>query len=276
MKRVQFVVAGRHPLLPATIGCLIEQGYALVTDPEHIDPHYSTFLLFGAEVHTQTAAFSLLSELKAIKSKNWPVLLLSSSSVYSDRDQTLNLREIEPLDESQGHIITSSLDESAIRPLTALLAEYAFVQRPTGKTVVVRPFNVYGPDCHHGVVNRFIAACSNDEPLTVHTPGRQIRSFLWQEDYVAAIAALVQRLLRGHRGIYNVGSDEQVEILSLAKSIGHALGKDPKIEFVEPDQRHVWWKIPALDRVRIDAKWKTKTSLRSGLFLMSKHHKNTV
>lgn len=271
MKRTQFVVAGRHPLLPVTIGCLMDAGYALVADFDQIDPHYPVFMVVGAEVRTQEAAFNLMNELRSIKSKDWPVLLLSSSSVYSDRDFSLSLREVQPLDEAQGHVITSSLDESAIRPLTALFAEYAFVQRPVGKTVVVRPFNVYGPNCQTGVVTKFMEACLKDELLTVHIPGRQIRSFLWQEDYVAAIAALVQRLLRGHRGIYNVGSDEQVEILSLAKSVGHALGKESKIEMVEPDQRHVWWKLPALDRIRADAKWRTKTSLRSGLFLMAKN-----
>lgn len=270
MTRVQFVVAGRHALLPVTIRCLMDQGYALIVEPDQVDPHYPVFLVFGSEVHTQEAAFSLMNELRSIKSKDWPVLLLSSSSVYSDRDFSLNLREVQPLDEAQGHVITSSLDESAIRPLTALLAEYAFVQRPVGKTVVVRPFNVYGPSCQYGVVAKFMEACSKDAPLTVYTPGRQIRSFLWQEDYAAAIAALVRRLLRGHRGIYNIGSDEQVEILSLAKSVGHVCGRDPKIELVESEIRHTWWKLPALERIKVDAKWKAKTSLRSGLFLMAK------
>lgn len=269
-KRIQFVVVGRHVLLPITIGYLIEQGFALVVDPEQVDPLNPVFMVVGAEVHSRDAAYNLFNELRTARLKDWPVLLLSSSSVYSDRDHALNLRDIEAMDEAQGHVITSPLDDSAVRPMTALLAEHTFVQRPVGKTVVVRPFNVYGPGCHHGVVNKFLDACAKDEPLVVHAPGRQIRTFLWQEDYVAAIGALVQRLLRGHRGIYNVGSDEQVEILSLAKSVGHAYEKEPIIEIVEPAERHAWWKLPALDRIRVDAKFRAKTSLRAGLFLMAR------
>lgn len=270
MKRIQFMVAGSHVLLPITIKYLIDQGYALITDWRDINSDNPVFVVVGAEVRSQHQAYSLLEELKSTRHTGSPVLLLSSSSVYSDRDHALRLRDIEPMDEAQGHVITSPLDDSAIRPMTALLAEHTFVQRPVGKTVVVRPFNVYGPDCHHGVVNKFLDACAKDEPLQVHAPGRQVRTFLWQEDYQAAVGALVQRLLRGHRGIYNVGSDEQVEILSLAKSVGHAFEKEPTIELVESAERHAWWKLPALDRCRVDAKWRSKMSLRSGLFLMAR------
>jgi len=270
VKRTQFVVVGRHVLLPITIGFLISQGFALVVDPSQVDQDNPVFVLAGAEVHNRDAAYKLLDELRTVQSKDWPVLLLSSSSVYSDRDYALNLREVEPMDEAQGHVITSPLDESAVRPLTSLLAEHMFVQRPTGKTVVVRPFNVYGPTCTHGVVNKFMKQARGNHPLLVDHPGRQIRTFLWEEDFTAAIGVLVQRLLKGHRGIYNVGSDEQVEILSLAKSVGHAFEKDIEIVTVEPIERHAWWKVPSLDRLRIDGKWKPKVSLRSGLFLMAR------
>lgn len=270
MKQIQFVVVGRHVLLPATIGYLIRQRFALVVDPSDVDPLNPVFAVVGAEVRDRDAAFNLLNEVRSIVAKDWPVLLISSSSVYSDKDHALNTRSVLPMDEAQGHVISSSLDESSIRPMTALLVEHMFVQRPVGKTVVVRPFNVYGPDVSHGVVDKFLTACKSGAPLTVYAPGRQIRSFLWQEDYESAIGALVQRLLRGHRGIYNVGSDEQVEILSLAKSVGHACKLEPQITLVETSERRAWWKLPAIDRLRVDARWKPSVSLRSGLFLLAR------
>jgi len=269
-KRHQFVVVGRHVLLPITIGFLISQGFALVVDPSQVDQDNPVFVLAGAEVHTRDAAYKLLDELRTVRSQDWPVLLLSSSSVYCDRDHALNLRDIEPMDEAQGHVITSPLDESAVRPLTALMAEHMFVQRNAGKTIVARPFNVYGPNCTYGVVHKFVTAARCGMPLMIDHPGRQVRTFLWEEDYIAAIGALVYRLLRGHRGIYNVGSDEQVEILSLAKSVGHAFEKDVEIVTVEPVERHAWWKVPAIDRLRVDGKFRAKTSLRSGLFQMAR------
>jgi nucleoside-diphosphate-sugar epimerase len=268
MKRTQFIVIGRHVLLPIVIGHLIREGFALIVDPSEVNVHQPKFIVCGAEVHSREAVDNLMKDVQKWSAADWPVLLLSSSSVYSDRDQALNLRDIEPMDEAQGHVITSPLDESAVRPITALLVEHLFVQREKGKTIVVRPFNVYGPNCHHGVVNKFIAAAAKDEPLTVYTPGRQIRTFLYEDDFTNAISALVARLLKGQRGIYNVGSDEQVEILSLAKSIGHAYEKELTIQNVETTERHVWWKLPAVDRILIDARWRAKTSLRSGVFQM--------
>lgn len=269
-KRQQFVVVGRHVLLPITIGFLISQGFALVVDPSQVDQDQPVFVVAGAEVHDRDAAYKLLDELRTVRSKDWPVLLLSSSSVYSDRDHSLAMRDIVPMDEAQGHVITSPLDASAVRPLTSLIVEHMFVQRDVGKTIVVRPFNVYGPNCAYGVVTKLILAAREDKPLLIHTPGRQVRTFMWEEDFTTAIGVLVLRLLRGHRGIYNVGSEEQVEILSLAKSVGHAFEKELKIELIEPTERHVWWKVPALDRLRVDGKVRAKTSLRSGLFLMAR------
>lgn len=273
MKRTQFVVVGRHPLLAVTISYLISQGFALVGPSDDVDPNQPVFLLVGAEVYTQEAAFKLVNELRPYATNPWPVLLLSSSSVYSDRDHVLTLLPPSPMDEAQGHVITSPLDEGAIRPLAALMAEHLFLQREVGKTVVIRPFNVYGPGCHHGVVQQFVEAVQAGTELEVHSPGRQTRTFLWVEDYLAALGQLVQRLLKSHRGIYNIGSDEQVEILSLAKSVGHAFGKEPNIKVVETATRHVFWKLPALDRARVDAKLRPKTSLRSGLFLMAQSTK---
>jgi len=226
------------------------------------------FGVFGAEVYDQTAAKALYGDLAGFP-MHAPVLVLSSSSVYGDRDYGMGLRPLAPSDESHGHVITSPLDPSVVRPLTALTFEHLFVQRDVGRTLVIRPFNVYGPDINHGVISRFVKAIQESKPLQVHTPGRQTRTYLWLDDFFGAIDALLARLLRGGRGIYNVGSDEQVELLSLAKSIGHAFAVMPTIELTETTDRHVWWKLPALERVRADGRWRATTSLRSGLFRLA-------
>jgi nucleoside-diphosphate-sugar epimerase len=267
MKRTQFVVTGRHPLLPLVIQQLIADGYELVPTFDQVNLAQPAFIVLGAEVYSLQAMFQLLSEVKVAQAFDWPVLLLSSSSVYSDRDVALKLREIVPMDEAQGHLITSPLDETAVRPVAALAAEHALVQRPKGKTIIVRPFNVFGTSCTAGVVHTFVTACKEGKPLPVYTPGRQVRTFLWQEDFQQAVSALTQKLVKGHRGIYNVGSDEQVEILSLAKSIGQVFNKEIQIDLVEAPERHIWWKVPAIDRLRIDAKCKPRTSLRAGLWM---------
>jgi len=181
-----------------------------------------------------------------------------------------------PCNEGQGHVITSPLDPTAFKPLAALLVEHQLTTRHSGNTIVVRPFNVYGPsfteeECHiPGVVDTFVSAAEMNKPLEVHTPGRQVRTFLHVDDFNKAIDGLLPRLLSGGRGIYNVGSDDQVEIMSLAKSVKHAFNKDLEIVVVDDPSRHVWWCIPDTTRIRVDAKWRPTTSLRSGLFAIAR------
>lgn len=267
MKRVQFAVCGKHPLLLAIRDHLIFSGFELVAETA-IDPDRQVFILFGAEAHSEDDAEKIRTAYWITKTP-WPVLLLSSSSVYSDRDYGLALRTVAPMDEADGHVITSPLDPGAVRPLTALMSEHLFVQRDSAKTIVIRPFNVYGENISHGIVAKIIKAIQDKEPIQIHTPGRQLRTFLHVEDFFRAIDALVPKLLRGGRGIYNVGSDDQVELVSLAKSACHAFGCEPQIELQETTERHSWWKLPALARIKADAKWQPKISIRSGLFRLA-------
>ena len=266
MRRTQFVIAGRHPLLLPIRDHLIMSGYELV---QIVDPERPAFGVFGAEVYDFVSTKILYEDLSTFP-MHIPVLLLSSSSVYGDRDSDLNLRSPAPSDESHGHVITSPLDPGSVRPLTALTFEHIFVQREIGKTIVLRPFNVYGPQINSGIIYNFVKAIQAGETLRVHSPGRQTRTFLYSEDFFSATDVLLARLLRGGRGIYNVGSDEQVELISLAKSACHAFDIKPSnIELVETDERHVWWKLPALERIKADGKWRPLTSLRSGLFRLA-------
>ena len=269
-KRPQFLVGGSHPLLYLTRDFIIQLGFELTTE-DLLDETRPAFLLFGAEVFHATKALQMLDELRDLRHLTIPVLLLSSSSVYGDRDAYLGLREEKPCDEAQALVLTSSIDPDLCRPASALLAEHAFIQRTNTKTVVLRPFNVYGPSVDHGVIHRFITAARLDESLTVYSPGRQVRSFLFEEDYLEAVRVLLSLLLRGGRGIYNVGSEDRVELLSLAKSVGHAMGKEAKIEMISTEavaRRHAWWKLPDVDRLKA-LKWKPTMSLRSGLFRMT-------
>lgn len=233
---------------------LIQKGYVLIADASEAEDA-PVFVLAGYEGNPNVV-------------QNLPALLLSSSGVYGDRDHLLILREPVPMDEANGSVITSPLDPSAGPVLDALVAEWRFLNRP-GRTIVVRPFNVFGPGVTTGVVHEFVTALREGRPLEVHSPGRQSRTFLFVDDFLDAIGALVERLNRGSRGIYNVGSSDPVEILSLAKSIGHAFGVEPDIQIVETTKRHQWWKLPALDRIRASAKWRAHTSLRAALFRMA-------
>ncbi|NJL54161.1 NAD-dependent epimerase/dehydratase family protein [bacterium] len=261
MKRIQFTVGGKHDLLLPVRDALIRRGYALVSW-DAVDPDFPVFMLWGADSPL------LWARQPHLDADTTPVLLLSSSAVYNDRDVHLQFRGPELMDEAHGHVITSPLDPKATSALVNLLAENRYLSRK-GRTIVVRPFNVYGPNINTGLVREYLTAIENAQPIKILSPGRQVRSFLYEDDFFDASELLVQRLIAKKRGIYNVGSSERVELLSLAKSLCHAKNVDECVELVVPTQRFSWHKVPSTARIEVEFKGKwAPISLRSGLFRM--------
>jgi len=86
-------------------------------------------------------------------------------------------------------------------------------------TVVVRPFNVYGPGMGHAdrrVIPMFAYQALNKNPIPVHGDGRQTRTFCYISD---AITGFLQVLLNGKRGeAYNIGNpDSEIAMKDLAQ-----------------------------------------------------------
>ena len=83
---------------------------------------------------------------------------------------------------------------------------------------------------HRGVVFELMR---KNKKLTIQGDGSNLRSFLYISDVVFAIELI---LFQGKIGeIYNIGSDEEISILNVAKEILKFENKDIKdnIEFIE-------------------------------------------
>ena len=93
--------------------------------------------------------------------------------------------------------------------------------------VILRPFNQYGPYQHlEKVIPRFITSALLDEPLTVHGTGEARRDWL----YVADTCKRIDRALHADDEkicgkVFNLGSGFDLDILAIAHSILHILGK---------------------------------------------------
>lgn len=101
-------------------------------------------------------------------------------------------------------------------------------------TVVVRPFNTYGPRAHHEgdcgeVIPKFMLRCLAGEPVVVFGDGSQTRDFTHVSDTAAGIilagfsdAAVGQTI--------NLGSGTEIEIAILAYEVAEAAGlEDPDL-----------------------------------------------
>jgi ADP-L-glycero-D-manno-heptose 6-epimerase len=104
-------------------------------------------------------------------------------------------------------------------------------------------FNVYGPNEYHkgfmkSVVSQKYHMARGDEPVTLfksynlnYTDGGQLRDFIYVRDCVEVMLWLFESV--EINGLFNVGTGQARSFEELAKALFRALGKEPKIEYVD-------------------------------------------
>lgn len=102
-------------------------------------------------------------------------------------------------------------------------------------TVSLRYFTVYGPRMRPNMaITNFVSRCLHGEPPVVYGSGEQTRDFTYIEDIVDAN----RRLLTDDSAdgeVMNVGSTDNIDILSLAEVVRDAIDESLEIAF---DGRH--------------------------------------
>lgn len=229
------------------------------------------FAIFGASKADANLAQDLpqmLSELAKL-GKDIPVILLSSGDVYSDRTDQLEVSETKPMTEDRASVITSPMDDRAPRSLYSLTAENIVLQS-FKHALILRIFEVYGPGLP-GTVQSLRRACTNNVALPVASPGYQTQTLLHVDDFFAAFDRLVPKVLAGARGIYNLGSTEEISLKRLADSIWqltHPNGGATPIKLVSSRTRQVWWTVPDIVRIQALLRWKPRITIRKGLWTL--------
>lgn len=103
-------------------------------------------------------------------------------------------------------------------------------------TVVVRPFNAFGPRCHHEgdcgeVIPKFMLRCLAGKPMIVFGDGRQTRDFTFVGDTASGIVQAGFRTEAIGQTI-NLGSGREISISELAQRVADVCGiAAPEIEF---------------------------------------------
>ena len=114
----------------------------------------------------------------------------------------------------------------------------AYFQTYSYPTVVVRPFNTYGPRCHHEgdsgeVIPKFLLRCLAGRRLVVFGDGMQTRDFTYVSDTAAGI------ILAGESDAaigetINLGSGSEIAIGELAQQVGSVVGRPAEVEHDAP------------------------------------------
>ena len=236
---------------------------SLVSDVDevyHLAAAVGVQLIQTAPIHTiETNIYPtelILSELLRRKREGYAVkmFLASSSEVYGKNPKPL---WSEDDDLVFGPTTRARWSYGASKAIDEFLA-LAYWRQHRLPIVIARFFNVVGPrqTGRYGMVlPRFVEAALTGRPLTVHDDGHQVRCFAHVHDVVRAIIELMEADAAVGT-VYNVGSDQPITILQLAKTVIAAV--DPKLqvafqtyaEAYEQDFEDVRSRIPDLTRLR--------------------------
>jgi UDP-glucose 4-epimerase len=124
--------------------------------------------------------------------------------------------------------------------------------------VIARFFNVVGPrqsGAYGMVLPRLVDAALAGGPLVVHDDGQQVRCFAHVADVVTAVITMMETPAALGR-VFNVGSDQPVKILDLARRVAAAIDPALAIQFqsyaeaYSADFEDVRSRVPDLTRLR--------------------------
>ena len=138
----------------------------------------------------------------------------SSSTVYGDAKQRPTREDYSPL-------MPVSMYGAAKLASEALVSGYSKV---CGfRAYLLRLANVIGPRSRHGVVPEFVAKLKKDpRRLEILGDGTQTKSYLYIDDCVNALLAVVGRT--DGVAVYNVGSEDQANVMKIAEIVCHEMG----------------------------------------------------
>jgi len=153
------------------------------------------------------------------------VVVASSSSVYG-KPQYLPYDEQHP---------TTPVSPYGASKLAAERYACAYSEVYDMSVVALRYFTVYGPRMRPNMaMTNFVSRCSNGEAPVVYGDGTQTRDFTYIDDVVRANVQLLSAGAADGEAL-NIGSTDNIEILTLAREVRDQLAPDLDIEF---DDRH--------------------------------------
>jgi dTDP-glucose 4,6-dehydratase len=153
--------------------------------------------------------------------------------------------------------------DEAKRYAEALTASYR--REGLVDTGIVRIFNTYGPRMRADdgrVVTTFLTQAERGEPLTVQGDGSQTRSLCFVEDTARGIVTMA---LSSEPGPVNLGRDDEISVLELARTVIALCGGESHIQFVPRAVDDPQVRCPDLTLARTLLGWEPEVPLEDGL-----------
>jgi UDP-glucose 4-epimerase len=194
------------------------------------------------------------------------VLLTSTSEVYG---KSADVPFREDGDRLEGATTKHRWAYATAKALDEFLA-LAHWKETRLPVVVARLFNTVGPrqTGQYGMVMpRFVQAALNGEPLTVYGDGSQSRCFCHVADVVEGLIGLMQSNASSGQ-VYNIGSQEEVTILELARRVIRVTSSRSEIVFRSFEEVYgtdgfedMQRRVPDIGKIRQAIGWQPRRTL---------------
>ncbi len=193
------------------------------------------------------------------------VLLASTSEVYG---KGVRIPFTEDDDTLMGATVRNRWSYAATKAIDEFLG-LAYHKEAGLPVVIFRPFNTVGPrqSGQYGMVlPRFVQAALAGKPIRVYGDGEQSRCFGNVYNVVDAIYRLSESPAAIGQ-VVNIGSQEEVSILELAKRVKARAGSDSEIVFVPYEQAYdsgfedFRRRVPSISKIQSMIGWEPTTRL---------------
>jgi UDP-glucose 4-epimerase len=193
------------------------------------------------------------------------ILITSTSEVYG-KNNTVPLNE--ESDRVLGSPLKSRWSYSEAKAIDESMA-YFYHQEKGLEVRLIRLFNTVGPRQvgHYGmVVPRFVSAAVSGTALSVYGSGEQIRCFCHVSDAVRALL-LVMDSDKAIGEVFNVGNNQQISIMDLAKKVIEVTGSTSSIEMVAYEKAYpagfedMERRVPDISKIERVLGWKPQIGL---------------
>ena len=221
----------------------------------HLAAAVGVQLIVQNPVHTiQTNIMGTEAVLSTANRYGCKVLIASTSEVYGKGVKIPFSEEDDRLMGSTTHSRWSYAASKAIDEFLGLAYHHQYGL----PVVVMRFFNTVGPrqTGRYGmVIPRFINQALNNQPLTVYGDGKQSRCFCDVADIVWAVQALMEKPTAVGQ-VFNLGSDEEIKILDLAKKVIAKTNGKSEITFIPYEEAYapgfedMRKRVPSLTKLR--------------------------
>ena len=188
------------------------------------------------------------------------LLYASSSSVYGDAEKT-------PFSEKDDAARPRNVYAATKRAGELLAYSYAGVHGlpSTG----IRYFTVYGPWGRPDMAAmKFAERLAAGKSVKVFGDGRQRRAFTCIDDAVRGTIAILNACpLSGQppAAVYNLGSEDEVELLDFIRILGREMGVEVEIEFAPEPPGEMRATLPDMSAMRRDFGFHPRVGLEEGL-----------